>query len=839
MPDPTPAPKPADNPRPGSSAQEPAAPSRRRALPNWWIASIIFHSLLLGWLIFLSPVRVIDLSKKKIPNVSSHTAKTVHTAMVKHVLPSLMESLKTLQTIHGELAQLEKQKREEFKTYSKGSTQEDPAQALESVLELQTNSLAALADGSTNASLAVRTRANVFYDNIGEAQNAAHDSDDNVATAQDHVTGLLSAMNGDRFAAVLSAQKEAVRLQANAAAALATLNAAQDRSRNSRRRSDFENQTDHYTWDLRSAERNLTNLPPSLPDLSNTVVQARAALTEIQAESDKAWTNHSDNARELYDLVRTRQQAMREAQDRLIDAGRRLQDATRNLPGLRARVAELLAETDPTPSDPTPADNRLLELQTSAQDLQLQALQAQARVRETVVGFPSVATNGDAGAAALAELDKAAATGPETPVQIQSTNVADIYDAAVKIESSSIKSFQRFRTIHLAEIDSIPLPRAFALTEPVKVDRPNLRPALEAPVQSGNDVVAGRQAIQDTSDQIRAMVELDGSLLAQEKSLEQGPNITPESIAEQIAAMKKMMAAAQANGKFIDMTGNNPNGNPGGNPGNPNGSPGSPGSPNGSPGGSSNPGGNTLGGNNPGLPGVFPSGAGSSLFPGGLGSAMEQYAEKTARNMNDFRAGNAGPLPVSPGRRISVQGRSPAWVYVDSWYIIGPFDNTGRANIKRQFQPDSVIDLNATYPGKNGIPIHWEFYQAGKPNIMPPLTGYNELYTDPSAVNPEDNYRRNLQYIIYYAYTELWFDKPRDLWVAIGSDDFSTVKVNDEPIWISGTQLKAWNADEGYVKVHFKAGINRILCRTENGNDRTEFSFVLCLDPSFSSQRVQ
>jgi hypothetical protein len=36
--------------------------------------------------------------------------------------------------------------------------------------------------------------------------------------------------------------------------------------------------------------------------------------------------------------------------------------------------------------------------------------------------------------AALAELDKVAATGPESPVQLQSANVADIYDAAVQIE---------------------------------------------------------------------------------------------------------------------------------------------------------------------------------------------------------------------------------------------------------------------------------------------------------------------------------------------------------------------------------------------------------------------
>ena len=189
-------------------------------------------------------------------------------------------------------------------------------------------------------------------------------------------------------------------------------------------------------------------------------------------------------------------------------------------------------------------------------------------------------------------------------------------------------------------------------------------------------------------------------------------------------------------------------------------------------------------------------------------------------------------MTVWPGRRIAIQGSSPKWVFVDSWYIIGPFDNTRRANIGRQFPPETIIDLNAVYPGKKGIPIRWEFYQAGRPNIMPPLTGYNALYNKDPELSPKANSHRNLQYIIYYAYTELWFEQPCDLWVAIGSDDFSKVWVEDKIIWISGKQLKAWRADEGYRKVHFKAGVNRILYRVENGNDRTEFSFVICLKGS-------
>ena len=72
-----------------------------------------------------------------------------------------------------------------------------------------------------------------------------------------------------------------------------------------------------------------------------------------------------------------------------------------------------------------------------------------------------------------------------------------------------------------------------------------------------------------------------------------------------------------------------------------------------------------------------------------------------------------------PGRRVAARGPSAKWFFADSWHILGPFDNTGRRNIETKFPPETVIDLNATYPGKNGVPIRWEFYQSATPNIQP------------------------------------------------------------------------------------------------------------------------
>jgi hypothetical protein len=187
--------------------------------------------------------------------------------------------------------------------------------------------------------------------------------------------------------------------------------------------------------------------------------------------------------------------------------------------------------------------------------------------------------------------------------------------------------------------------------------------------------------------------------------------------------------------------------------------------------------------------------------------------------------GKAGPEPVGsyqppqvaseailkksiPGRRVTSKGQGAEWMFVNSWYTIGPFPNEGRANLRRRFAPESVVDLDATYAGKDNRPVRWQFVQTATPMLRP---------------------AQPVEYAIYYAYTELWFDEPRDLWVAIGSDDASTIWVEGQMVWKSRDDLKAWNAGEGLRRVHFKKGLNRVLYRLENGWGEIGLSFVIQL----------
>jgi len=159
-----------------------------------------------------------------------------------------------------------------------------------------------------------------------------------------------------------------------------------------------------------------------------------------------------------------------------------------------------------------------------------------------------------------------------------------------------------------------------------------------------------------------------------------------------------------------------------------------------------------------------------------------------------------------PGRRLDRAGRAADWMYVDTWYIIGPFPNPARRNVDKKFPPNTVVDLDARYPGKDGKMVGWQFHQSSTANIIPPWR-YGQT--------------------IYYAYTEIWSNEQRDLWVALGSDDNSRVWLNDQLIFKSSYHLKPWRPDEAYRKVTLRKGINRILYRVENGSNITEFSFII------------
>ncbi len=163
------------------------------------------------------------------------------------------------------------------------------------------------------------------------------------------------------------------------------------------------------------------------------------------------------------------------------------------------------------------------------------------------------------------------------------------------------------------------------------------------------------------------------------------------------------------------------------------------------------------------------------------------------------------------GQKITSYGRYASWFYVGNWYVIGPFPNKRRENINKPFPPEAVIDLDAVYTGKDGKPVKWVYVSSPSCLIIPPQ--YDE-------------------YAIFYAFTEIYSDRARDTWIALGSDDRSDMWINELPVWKSSNQLKPWRIDEGFRKVHIQQGHNKILVRIENGWRECCFSLILSAQPS-------
>ena len=170
-----------------------------------------------------------------------------------------------------------------------------------------------------------------------------------------------------------------------------------------------------------------------------------------------------------------------------------------------------------------------------------------------------------------------------------------------------------------------------------------------------------------------------------------------------------------------------------------------------------------------------------------------------------------GTITALGTRRISLQAAEATWVYPDAWYVIGPFENPGRRNINQQFLPESLVDLDAEYEGKNGQKLRWQYWKLRKPRIVP-------------HPNPGN-------YEIYYGYTELWFEKEMALWVVLGSDDHGKLWVNDELVWSSALEAKAFKEDEQFQLVKFKAGYNRLLFRLENAGGLMGYSLMINTTP--------
>ncbi|OON62190.1 hypothetical protein B0920_01500 [Massilia sp. KIM] len=253
--------------------------------------------------------------------------------------------------------------------------------------------------------------------------------------------------------------------------------------------------------------------------------------------------------------------------------------------------------------------------------------------------------------------------------------------------------------------------------------------------------------------------------------------------------------------------------------------------------------------------GVGPDESSASGLGSGLGKpqagVIERTAEEIARFMRegeeaerdwtsrayrhkrrDIFAGGRGKIPgfdtarmvKGSGRTFGAGGQYANRIYLNSWYMIGPFQ--GRHGLELfnnpRHPPEDAVLLDAAYYGKDQRVVKWEYVSAASYPLVPRVAEENA---------------------VYYGYTEVSMDRERDMLVWIGADDDVAVKVNDRLIWQAGNSSKRWfyqsvyggkntyqrdyNRTEGQRLVRFRKGRNTIFFKLSNGPTRLFFSMLL------------
>ncbi len=187
----------------------------------------------------------------------------------------------------------------------------------------------------------------------------------------------------------------------------------------------------------------------------------------------------------------------------------------------------------------------------------------------------------------------------------------------------------------------------------------------------------------------------------------------------------------------------------------------------------------------------------------------------------DAPAVDAATVRTGAGRTFGAGGTFATRVYLDSWYVIGPFEGHGEGSLATVYPPEEDVDLDGAYRGQDGKVVTWKYASRGFYPFIPPGVTDNA---------------------VYYATTELRVDDDRDVWLSIAADDDSMMWLDGRLVWVGALGDKPWlhfpyffrdedvaslSLAEGQRRVHLARGTHRLLFKLFNDTDRAFFSVVV------------
>ena len=222
----------------------------------------------------------------------------------------------------------------------------------------------------------------------------------------------------------------------------------------------------------------------------------------------------------------------------------------------------------------------------------------------------------------------------------------------------------------------------------------------------------------------------------------------------------------------------------------------------------------------------------------GNGNSRDFYNKKISTfltehyyGMNGFFGSAPQYIPEAPERAIKETGISLGAkgiytnrLYLNSWYVIGPFTGNNRSGLFKNpaYPPEYGVDLDAVYEGKDNRLLQWNYVITNDYPFSPP-----DMAAD----------------AVYYGFTEIRTEQAQDVYMWFGADDDLQVWLNDDLVWAGGntskesffgqifsdsTYRKSWNLTEGKKYVHLAAGKNKLLFKLSNGpNSSGIFSSII------------